>query len=349
MSFLNWDEYLAAKGNFTDCRRKCYDSFARQRERIRNLYSALSPRKVVCMGSGYLNDIPIEDFVAAGSSIFLVDWIKNLSREAFVCDVVKESEESYQCIVCSARGDPHRFCLNYEDPDVSHQDLKPQLCSQFYPSKGSLPHCENFKFGADPSFIEADATHGRAGTFARKILQLLPNAKNPKSVFKNALREVRQLKNVSQPLPIEDRSVDFVTSSMVVSQFEFEPMGFLSQNLALKFGTEELQRLEKNLNPYMEELRDNLFLSLVEGHFKEIHRILKEDGRVYFSHEAFHRSEDSSGWFWVRNFAMTMEIIGKYFRFDFDTLPGLCEPDRVEILGGESIIPSYVLVPISVQ
>ncbi|MEE9258300.1 MAG: hypothetical protein V3U37_02055 [Nitrospinaceae bacterium] len=63
------------------------------------------------------------------------------------------------------------------------------------------------------------------------------------------------------------------------------------------------------------------------------------------SFEAFHRSKESDPWFQVPGITKAMEVIGKYFRFDFDDLPSLGNPDRMEILGGESIVLSYLLVP----
>ncbi|MFQ5444855.1 MAG: hypothetical protein ACE5EK_09590, partial [Nitrospinales bacterium] len=301
MTSLNWGEYLTPQGAFSKCREKCLNSFLNQRERIRNLYQALSPKNVVCIGSGYLNDIPIEDFVKAGSTIYLVDWVKNLSREAFCKDVVTECEDRYQCFIYQTRFNPRQYCTNYDALDVSPKEQKQEVCSSFIKSDSSLSRCDNFKFGTNPVFLEMDAAQGRADVFARRVSEMIPRAKNPKVVFKNALREIGRLKQFSKTLPIENHSVDFITSSMVVSQFEFEPYGFLSKKVAQKFGTNELNRMEKTLTPYMEKLRSNLFPFLAEGHFKEMHRILQGDGRVYLSIETFHRPKDYDRWFWCKN------------------------------------------------
>jgi hypothetical protein len=344
MALLNWDEYLTPRGAFSECREKCLNSFINQRERIRNLFLTLSPENVVCLGSGYLNDVPIEDFLEAGASIYLVDWVRNLSQEAFHRDVVKECDDGVKCFACQSQYDPGQYCTNYDGLDVSSEEQKREVCSSFKKSNSSPSLCETFEFGTHPVFIEGDATQGRASFFAHRVSEMIPRAKNPKVVFKNALREVGRLKQYSKPLPIEDHSVDFITSSMVVSQFEFEPYGFLSQNMAQKFGINELNRMESHLTPHMEKLRSNLFPMLVEGHFADMHRMLQPDGRVYFSLETFHRPQGSDRWFACRNLDTILEVIGKYFWFDFETLPDCCNPDRVEVLGGESLISSYVLV-----
>ncbi|MCH8313010.1 MAG: hypothetical protein IID17_08505 [Nitrospinae bacterium] len=347
MTLLNWGEYLTHPGEaaLSKCRENCSNSFINQRNRIRDLYSALSPKNVVCIGSGYLNDIPIEDFVKAGSTIYLVDWVKDLSQLAYCKDVITECKGRYQCFICQTKYDPRQYCTNYQELDVSPKEHKQDVCSSFIKSNISPSLCENFEFGTNPVFIDMDATQGRADVFARRVSEMISRAKTPKAVFKNALREVGRLKQYSTCFPIDGQSVDFVTSSMVVSQFEFEPYGFMAKKMAQKFGTNEINRMEKILTPYMEKLRSILFPLLVEGHFEEMHRILQTDGRVYFSIETFHRPKDYDRWFWCKNLDRIMEIISKYFWFDFETLPELGNPDRMDILEGKSIVSSYVLVP----
>ncbi|MBC8287898.1 MAG: hypothetical protein H8E42_10545 [Nitrospinae bacterium] len=338
---MDWENYLTPIGKFEACRSNCLGSFFPQRKKIHNLFEILSPRSVLCMGSGYLNDIPIEDFLKAGASIYLVDWAKNISREAYCKDIVAKEEGGYNCCISKAK-DPQKYCQNF----VTQKLFRNQnVCAGFKASAEAPSLCASFEFNSEPSFLEEDVTQGKASAFAARISSMLPEAKSPKAVFKNALKEVNRLKNHSQALPVEDHSIDLVTSSMVVSQFEHEPYGFMTQMLMEKFGKETLAEMEKNLNPYMEKLRDALFLLLAEGHFQEIHRVLTENGRAYFSLENFHWDMITDRWFQVRNFSATLEIMEKYFWFDFDTLPGSFIADRVGIMGDECIVQTYVLEP----
>jgi hypothetical protein len=341
MTLMDWDGYLTPLGEFGSCRSNCLESFFPQREKIRNLFKTLSPQNVLCMGAGYLNDIPIEEFLKAGSSIYLVDWAKNISREAYCKDIIAGDKGDYNCYLSQVEK-PLRYCRNFSAPKLFKSK---NVCDRFKASVDTPSQCANFECGSEPFFLEEDATQGKASEFARRISEIVSATKSPKAVYKNALKEVHRLKKHSQALTVEDRSIDLVTSSMVVSQFEFEPYGFMTQVMMQKFGKEPLVEMEIFLRPHMEKLRDELFLLLVEGHFQEMHRILKEKGRVYFSLESFHRNKNFGRWFPVRNFSATIEIMEKYFWFDFDTLPGSFIPDRVGIMGDESIVQTYILEP----
>ncbi len=338
---LDWENYLTPAGKFEECRSNCMGIFFPQREKIRNLFTALSPGSVLCMGSGYLNDIPVKDFLRSGASIYLVDWAKNISREAFIMDIVSEDIEGHNCCISQAKDSP-KYCNNYLAPKVLG---KKNVCARFKTDDDVSSHCMNFEFGSEPSFLEEDVTQGKASAFARRISEVISQTNSPKAIYKNAMKEVIRLKKYSQVLPVENGSIDMVTSSMVVSQFEFEPYGFMTQVMMQKFGRENLLKMETSLRPYMDKLRDGLFLILTEGHFQEMHRVLTKKGRAYFSMENFHRDNITGQWFQVRNFSAILEKLEKYFWLDFDTLSGSFVPDRIGISGEETIVQTYVLEP----
>ncbi len=345
MVLMDWESYLTPAGKFEDCRSNCLGSFFPQREKIQDLFKVLSPQSVLCMGAGYLNDIPVKEFLRAGSSIYLVDWAKNISREAFCKDIVIEDKEGFNCCLSQAK-DSQKYCRNYLTPNLFG---KKNVCAHFKTADEDSSRCMNFEFGSEPSFLEEDVTQGKASKFAKRISAIVCETKSPKAVYKNALKEVTRLKKYSQTLPVEDHSIDMVTSSMVVSQFEFEPYGFMTQVMMQKFGRETLLEMETPLRPYMDKLRDALFILLIEGHIQEMHRVLTGKGRAYFSMENFHLDRITGQWFQVRNFSAILAILEKYFWFDFDTLPGSFVADRVGIMGEESIVQTYVLAPKSLS
>ncbi len=345
MEYIPWEGYLKSNQGLDDCRQKCWTTFSGQRARIRNLFLALLPKTVVCMGSGYLNDIPLEDFVKAGCKIVFVDWVKDLSRNAYLQDIVKKKLGDYQCLICQTQGNPKNFCSNYHIRKKVDPESPPDYCDYFQASKGGIPQCVHFELGLTPEFLEEDVTQGAAGGFANQLTRILPKAKTPKMVFKKALQVVRALNRVERLLPIEDHSVDMVTSSMVVSQFDFEPYGFMEKNLALRFGVENLLEQEKKLLPYMIDLRERLFKIMVDRHFREIHRILHPKGRVYFSSEMFHRIPGTGRWYPVKGATQALGILERYFWFDFNDSPDLPPLERIQMYGEESVVDSHVLIP----
>ncbi len=317
MALLDWDTYLTPKENVQDHRRRTSAAFVNQRSRISQVYKQFSPESVACLGSGYLNDIPVEEIVQGGSRLLLVDWMKNVSRVSFNSDVVTPRRNRYHCLVCDAGCEPQNYCPNFSAlPDKPHPKKK-GFCSNFKLAKENQPLCENFEPGSSLEFLNADVTEGRADNFAHRVLDVIVKAKNPKAAFKQALKEARSSYRFSKALTVEDDSMDLVTSSMIVSQFDFEPYEFMAKNLVAKFGIDAVARREDELIPLMEELRNNLFFSLLRGHCREINRILQSEGRAYFSLEAFHRKTHDSQWFEVIIFPKVMESASRVFLVRF--------------------------------
>lgn len=297
------------------------------------------------MGSGYLNDIPIQDFIRAGCQIFLVDWIQDLSRKAYLQDIVQKNGQEYKCLVCEAPCDPKTFCTNYHLEKEPDPESPPGHCDNFEASLGDNPQCAQFDLGQSPAFLEEDVTQGVAGRFAEELGKVMPHAKTPKVAFKKALQVVRSLNRVERILPIEDHSIDLVTSSMVVSQFDFEPYGFMEKNLVRRFGAEPILAQEKTLLPVMNDLRDRLLNIMVDRHFREIHRILRPEGRLYFSSEMFRRMSGTQRWQPVKGATQNLEVLEKYFWFDFNESSNMPPSERMHIQEEESIVDSHVLIP----
>jgi hypothetical protein len=345
LAFVNWDNYLSPKGDFRNCRKQCFHTFSIQREKIRKLYKTLSPQNIVCLGAGFLNDIPIEEFIKAGSKIYLVDWVNNLTFNAINTDLIRESEGSLECMVCEAKDNSKEYCANFDKNNVIRKMKYSEVCTNFVHSNVNPIICDSFALGRNLNIIEEDVTLGRASALAEWAYEEIPRIKTLKSFFKKIFREIQRLNKVTKPLSIKENSIDFVTTSMVVSQFEHEPYGYISNLLSNKFGREYIYQREENLKHYIYDMFDALMKTLMDGHFKEIHRILHRDGRAYFSMEEFHRQNLNENMFWVKNYSYALEAINKYFWFDFDTVRPLIIPERVSLNYGESIVPSYVLRP----
>ncbi|MBI4384168.1 MAG: hypothetical protein HY579_09065 [Nitrospinae bacterium] len=345
MNPLGWDNYLNPNQEVQRRREACGNSFKGQRERIRDLARALSPKTAVCMGAGHLNDIPIGDLIAGGSSVFLADWMRGVQQEAFLREVVQNVDGRFKCAICKNPENPREYCPNFSLPDNMPARREEDHCGNFMHSGGFFPLCANFQWGLFPRFLESDVTQGRAGHFAQRVAKAIMNARTPREVFKRACREARDCGRARDFLPVHDHSADLITSSMLVSQFDHEPYRYMSLLLAEKFGEQTIMEKAPVLTPLMQKLRDDLFGTQVEGHCREMARLLKPGGRVYFSVETFHKSGESGTWFPIILARQALAIIEAHFDYDFDALPADKLKEKIKILDGESMVECYVLAP----
>jgi hypothetical protein len=112
------------------------------------------------------------------------------------------------------------------------------------------------------------------------------------------------------------------------------------------FGREAVLRKEKTLLPLMDRLRGEIFQTQVEGHVRELHRLVEKScGKVYFSVELFRTVPERDEFFLVQEIPKAMDAIGRYFLFDFEIIP----PDKVLLRAdageGVSLVQSYFLTP----
>jgi SAM-dependent methyltransferase len=218
-------------------------------------------------------------------------------------------------------------------------------CEKFLRAETStVPMCANYAPGGFPRFLHADVTQGIAEHFASQVPAILQRANKPQQAFRYAIQISAHPRAIAS-LPLPDHSVDFITSSMVASQFDFEPFSYFVRNLFLRFGQQAVEQNLDALNAHVETLRDNLFLSQVEGHCQEMLRLLKPGGRIYFSIEALHADRPTDPYFQPEVSCKAMGIIGRNFYFDLQTLPEIVVLARAAMVrGGESIIQSCLLL-----
>jgi SAM-dependent methyltransferase len=351
MPTLDWEDYLKPP-NISAAEHKATSAatFASQRENISKLCRILRPHSVACMGAGYLNDIPLETLVANNADIYLVERVDGITERSFQHDLVMQIEQRFVCLICQCFHDPKKYCQNHGNGSgrlafFSRAPKRADHCENFVRAEAkTAPLCGNYAPAAFPRFLRADVTRGVAEHFARQVAVILRHAKKPQQALREAIH-ISARPRADALLPLADHSVDFVTSSMVASQFDFEPYTYFIRNLYLRFGQEAVERNTNALNALAETLRNNLFLTQVEAHCQEIARLLKPNGRVYFSIEALHKEQPSDHWFYAEITNKAMEIVARHFLFDLETLPEIIVPTRTEMVrGGTSIIHSYLLL-----
>ncbi len=345
MPLFDWNQYLrSAAVSVAEHKMRSAATFAPQREAIDALCRVLRPQTVVCMGAGHLNDIPIDRLIADGAAIFLAEWIEGIAEQSFRHDLVRQTEQHFVCLACQCSVDPTKFCLNYADDEAGAARLRDH-CTNFVPAEpDGTPLCGHYTPGIFPRFLHADITGGVAIHFMREAAVISQQAKKPRQAFREAIH-VSAHPRAQAALPLADGSADFITSSMVVSQFDFEPYTYFISNLYARFGRDAVERNIDAVHGLVETLRNNLFLTQVEAHCREMLRLLKPDGRIYFSIETLHRDEESEHWFYAEASAKALEIVARHFLFDLDTAPEAIRAVHTDMVGGgASVVQGYVLV-----
>lgn len=318
----------------------CEQAFSDHKEIISRLVNTLSPNTIAILGSGYLNDIPLGDLVENNRKLYLVDWIDNISKVGVSKSIVcKDEIDGHNCLFC-VKNTAKQYCNNF-----TGEFLEKSVCTGFEPVDEPFITCKNYEPASEPSFIKADITGGISRDFASKIRSNITSCKTPKNAFLKALSLSDKLKH--EPMPVEDNSIELVTSSMVLSQFDVEPYGYFSTLLEKQYGCDEIAKQESKLMPLMERLRTKLFILQVESHIKEMYRIVKKDkkSRIYVSAELFRSYPDVDQFFVVQDMPKAMEIMDKYFFYEFGDLLEGKVLRKAQLGNGVSITQSFVLAP----
>lgn len=337
-----WDAYLDAPLVESKLlQSKCDGAFASQRERIEVLLRKFKPSRVACLGSGFLNDLPIELLFETANETFFIDWLPDVSRLGLRKRIIQQDQDGSRCVFCKCSS-PERFCRGFSGTT----DGEMAVCSAFSSPDASGDRCESYDPGEEPQFVCADVTSGRASRFGQRVFAAIQRSDSPKQAFNRAIRECRKCSNLCDPIPIDSHAFDFVTSSLVASQFDSEPYNYFAHAIEKKFGREAIQAKADALTPLMEELRSELFRIQIEGHCEEIFRLLdKEHGRAYLSVELFRSIPTEDDYFLVHETPQLLETMKRLFFFDFDSIPAEKVLTINDMGPGKSVVQSFVLRP----
>ena len=88
----------------------------------------------------------------------------------------------------------------------------------------------------------------------------------------------RKAKEPLEPLDLADGSVDFITASMLIYQFEAEPYRYFSNFSGENLGAPSAAE-ENRLNGSMAALRSDLLTTQIDWLGQKIHRLLAPNGR----------------------------------------------------------------------
>lgn len=346
MVVKKWSDYLRAPltpEQFFRSRGTYQRPMRYHRDLMERLARQYHPARIACLGAGFLNDLPIEAFIQEAETLYLVDWIPGISREGFAGSIIDSKDDNLRCLLCDERNPPRSYCEAFRPP-LRFPD---RVCASFEPVSGMEHLCGHYAPGGQPKFLETDITLGRASGFASRSETLVARGKTLRQVFQRALAEGKRCARIKEEMEIPADSIDLVTASMVVSQFDHEPYGFFARLLAEKFGQEKVLQNEEQLRPMVEQLRSLLFRIQVEGLVREMYRIVnKTQGRVFFSVEFFRSLNGEDRYFLVHEIPRAMETIAEYFQFEFQSIPAEETVTTFSQNEGTSIVQSFVLRPI---
>lgn len=340
---VTWDEYLKVSNAcdaFHECCRRCRPALEQHRRNIQYAVEVTRPKTVACLGAGALNDIPYELMVQSGASIHLVDWVPGSIDAGIDLSIIQTGDDGKpRCIYCNPAIDcAQTYCRHYEQPSTSTSTV----CRNFVPTPGPPLRCAAFEKGDQPSVHYEDVTAGYATEFGREILAELHHVRSWKQAFARALALANRIGRHRTRTTIADSSVQLVTSSMVVSQFDHEPYEYFAQRAADMLGPPTAAE-ERQLLPAMEALHEVLLRRQVEQHCDEIRRILEPGGYCYMSFEMFHVVPAAAQWFLVEGMPRALEIVGRHFLFNFDIIPQHQPMTRFQTGDTPSLVFSFML------
>ena len=341
-----WQQYLSvATGpqEFLLSRARCAAALVRQRQHIARLVDALEPENVTCLGAGYLNDIPVERLFTPTRQTVLVDWLSGATVQGIRGQLLNTGpNDQPACLFCD-----HDAAAQYCDGFRAPVAVTARVCSAYMPADGPVTSCGSYAPGIKPLHLTADVTAGIASAFATRVAPLMAQCRSAAQAFERAGKIAERLRPDSEFIPLASASQQLITSSMVASQFDYEPYTYFATQLERRFGREQLLSQSDRLVPMMRDLRRILFRKQLEGHLREVYRLLdKTIGRFYFSVELF-RAElpQMDHYYVVPDMGQALDMLDRWFMFEFESIP-IDQTLVQEPMGdGTSIIQNYVLRP----
>ena len=226
---LSWNDYRSlpdAARRYQECTLRYGPAFEHQRQNILKVIAATRPNTVAVLGAGVMNDVPYKYLLDLQVEVHLIDWLPGAPEAGLRHSLISEDPSGeFSCLYCRPGIDvPEDYCRNYCRPAYESR----KVCDNFEPTHDAPPKCANFDKGALPVTNCEDVTGGYAETFARQVGQTLRGVQSWRKAVERCVALARKVRG-AQRLSLASGSVDLVTSSMVVSQFEHEPYQFFSQ------------------------------------------------------------------------------------------------------------------------
>ncbi len=313
-------------------------AFGDQRLRIAQVVGALQPKTVACFGAGGLSDIPFGEFLLAGTEVHLVDWVDGILEFGLANSILTHHDTGPECVFCELdEAQATDYCLNYSWPQP-----EAGVCGAYVPATDGSTGCKSYRAGEQPHLHRADVTGGFASQFGEAISRGMGDVRSWRQALRLGAAHARTAKSARRILDLPDTSIDLITASMLISQFEHEPYAYFSRRASELLGPPSVAE-EKRLQGAVESLRTDLLRTQIDRLGEEIRRLLTPDGRCYLSFEMFHQSDGEDSWFLVAPMVEALGRLGAVFDFDFETVPEATATGGFRGAEGHSVIHQYLL------
>ncbi len=349
----SWEDYIKGPSNqaaIQSYRALSEGAFRPLRRVLANVVKTCEPSSIACLGAGVLNDIPFDELVLSGAAIHLVDLIPGIvdrgigqsvliDRNADDADIDNQGTDD-ACVFCAlGAARAAKWCKRFNGagrPDSS------RICGGFTPVGGNAKGCLSYERAELPNVLYQDVTGGYATAFGHAALNATEKAISWKQAFGIATAAAKQLRNRRERLDIADGSIDLVTSSMLLSQFEHEPYDYFSRQVAARLGPPSA-REENRLHRTLEKLKNDLLLNQIAAHCEEVARILAPDGRFFVAFELFHYDPARDAWFMVPEMHAALGRLAHHFNFDFAALPPADSIVTFKLGEASSVVQNFLM------
>ena len=158
--------------------------------------------------------------VEAGASLHLVDWVPGLVAAGVSLSIIELGDTcEAKCLYCNpVIPCPQSYCRNYQMSSKGDE----AVCDNFEAVSDTRMCCGAFERGERPAICNEDVTGGYAGEFGRRVDDELDGVRSWKQAFARAAALASSASHHATSVTIPDASVQLVTSSMVISQFDHE-------------------------------------------------------------------------------------------------------------------------------
>lgn len=342
---VNWERYIEGArdaGRTAALAEAGREKFSAVREVLGGLITSLKPEEVIVLGAGVLSDIPFRRLIHEARRIHLVEWIPGLVEAGLSGSILIENGElGPDCAFCHL---PSKRAANYCEAfkERTGAEEGKNVCASYQPNGSSRPSCGSYAPSSEPDILTADATAGYAETFGSRIQREVESSGSMREAISRGLRVAKHSGDTVAELPLADHSADLIVSSMLISQFEYEPLEYFLTLLKARFGEpkdSERARLENQTSRLAREIRENS----LRRHFAEINRLLKPQGHAYISFEMMRRDAAEETWFLVRSMHEAVARLAEDFDFDFDRLPLEDHITEVSDAGGRSVVYGFLV------
>lgn len=347
----SWEDYINSASNHAALqgyRAQSGPAFRPLRRVLANVVKTCEPTSIACLGAGVLNDIPFDELVLSGAVIHLVDRIPGvvdtgISQSIFIDRGIDADENGdvadNACVFCALGASrAARWCGRFDGA----RPHSPGICGSFAPFADDAQGCRSYERSDLPNVHYQDVTAGYATAFGHAALEASEASNSWKQALGLAAAAAKRLRTHRDKIDIADGSIDLVTSSMLLSQFEHEPYKYFSRQVAARLGPPSA-RDERRLQRTLAKLKDDLLFNQIDAHCEEVTRILAPNGRFFVAFELFHYDPENDSWFMVPEMHAALGRLTRYFEFDYGALSPEDSIVTFDLDGSSSVVQNFLM------